>query len=410
MELARILMPVLSQSLPADLTVPAEALPSGLSAVDSAKLDRLFDHLCAQKPLSIGYPCSQEFDYSPLYRFLGLAVNNVGDPFSGSNYQLNTHSIEREVVAEFAHFAGFTDEEIEGPGRAYWGYVTNGGTEGNMYGLYLARELYPDGIVYFSEDTHYSVSKILRLQHSRNIMIRSQADGEIDYADLEESLRIHRDTPAIFFLNVGTTMTGAMDRVDRVLEITRRLRLAHFYVHVDAALSGMILPFVEDPPPWNFAAGIDSLSISGHKMIGSPLPCGVALARKLHVDRVARSVEYIGALDTTISGSRNAITPLLLWYALHSRGLAGLRERVVRSLALADYAVASLRAIGVEAWRHRNSITVVFPRPPRAIMEKWILAPAEDICHLITVPGVDQAMIDAFVADMKNVLPSAPGV
>ena len=42
----------------------------------------------------------------------------------------------------------------------------------------------------------------------------------------------------------------------------------------------MILPFVDDPPPWNFAAGIDSIAISGHKMIGSPLPCGVALARK----------------------------------------------------------------------------------------------------------------------------------
>lgn len=390
---------------PADGISSREDSSPGLSREDKKQLDDLFDDLCGRRSRSIGYPCSQEFDYGPLHRFLGLAVNNVGDPFSGSNYQLNTHLIEREVLADFARFAGFAEEEIEGAGRAFWGYVTNGGTEGNMYGLYLARELFPEGIVYFSEDTHYSVSKILRLQHTRNIMIRSQPDGEMDYDDLEESLRIHRDTPPIFFLNVGTTMTGAMDRVDRVVDMTRRLALPHHYIHVDAALSGMILPFVEDPPPWNFAEGIDSLSISGHKMLGSPLPCGVALARKSHVDQVARSVEYIGALDTTISGSRNAITPLLLWYALRSRGPAGLQDRVDRSLALADYAVTSLRAIGIEAWRHPHSITVVFPRPPRAIMEKWILAPYEDICHLITVPGVDQAMIDAFVADMKNVIP-----
>lgn len=402
-------MPAPTKPLPTDAIPSGEGDdPPGLSGEDAAKLDALFDHLRERSPRSIGYPCSGDFDYGPLHRFLDFSLNNVGDPFSGSNYQLNTHGIEREVLADFARLAGFRDEEIDGDERAFWGYVTHGGTEGNMYGLYLARELFPEGVVYFSEDTHYSVSKILRLQHTRNIMIRSQPDGEMDYADLEESLRIHRDTPPIFFLNAGTTMTGAVDRVDRVLDMARRLCLPHHYIHVDAALSGMILPFVENPPPWNFSAGIDSLSISGHKMLGSPLPCGVALARKNHVDRVARSVEYIGALDTTISGSRNAITPLLLWYALRSRGVEGLRERVERSLALAEHAVASLRAIGVEAWRHPHSITVVFPRPPRAILEKWVLAPYEDICHLITVPGVDRATIDAFVSDMKHQLPPGP--
>jgi histidine decarboxylase len=375
-----------------------------LSPEDGERLDELFDSLVESGPFSIGYPCNREFDYRPLYRFLGLAVNNVGDPFSGSNYRLNTHAIEREVLAAFARFTGFRDDEIDGSGRAYWGYVTNGGTEGNMYGLYLARELFPEGIVYFSEDTHYSVAKILRLQHSRNIMIRSQPDGEIDYEDLEESLRIHRDAPPILFVNAGTTMTGAIDRVDRIRAITKRLCLPHHYLHVDAALSGMILPFLDDPPPWNFADGIDSIAISGHKMIGSPLPCGVVLARKAHVDRVARSVEYIGALDTTVSGSRNAITPLFLWYALRTRGGEALRATVADCLERAQYAVDALRAIGVPAWRHPHSITVVFPRPPREIMEKWILAPYEDFCHLITMPGVSRGILDAFVDDLGKAL------
>lgn len=375
---------------------------SGLPPEEQARLDSLFTGLVEQSPLSIGYPCNQDFDYTPLYKFLGLSLNNVGDPFSGSNFRMNTHAFEREVLADFARLTGFREEEINGPDRRYWGYVTNGGTEGNMYGLYLARELFPEGIVYFSEDTHYSVAKILRLQHTRNIMIRSKPDGEIDYEDLEESLRIHRDAPPIFFVNAGTTMTGAIDRVDRIREISLRLCLPHHYLHVDAALSGMVLPFVDDPPPWNFADGIDSLSISGHKMLGSPLPCGVALALKSHVDRVARSVEYIGALDTTISGSRNAITPLILWYALRCRNGQAMREVVNRCLETAQYAVESLQAIGIEAWRHRHSITVVFPRPPHSIMRKWILAPYEDFCHLITVPNVGRTAIDDFVADMKE--------
>ena len=40
-----------------------------------------------------------------------------------------------------------------------WGYVTTCGTEGNLYGMLLARETLPDGIVYTSSETHYSVFK-----------------------------------------------------------------------------------------------------------------------------------------------------------------------------------------------------------------------------------------------------------
>ena len=66
----------------------------------------------------------------------------------------------------------------------------------------------------------------------------------------------------------------------------------------------MILPFVENPQAFNFADGCDSLSISGHKFIGSPLPCGIVVAKKSNVDLIARAIEYVGALDTTITGSR----------------------------------------------------------------------------------------------------------
>ena len=116
-----------------------------------------------------------------------------------------------------------------------------------MYGLYVARELYPEGICYFSEDTHYSVVKVLRLQHTRNIMLKSQPDGRMDYADLRETLRIHRDVPPIIFANIGTTMKGAVDDLAKIRETLDDLAIPNAYIHADAALSGMILPFVEKP-------------------------------------------------------------------------------------------------------------------------------------------------------------------
>lgn len=370
---------------------------SHLSPADLQRLDDLHERLREFSSRNVGYPTNQAFDYSELFRFLEFSINNVGDPFGGSNYRLNTMEFEREVMADFARFT-------RAPADEWWGYVTSGGTEGNMYGLYVARELFPDGICYFSEDTHYSVAKVLRLQHTRNIMIKSQADGQMDYADLRETLRIHRDVPPIIFANIGTTMKGAVDDLTQIRAIMEDLAIGNAYIHADAALSGMILPFVDAPQPWNFADGADSISISGHKMLGSPVPCGVVLARKAHVERIARSIEYIGALDTTIAGSRSAFSPLLLWHRLRTLGDAGLRSVVQTCLANAEYAVQQLAAHGIEAWRNPNSITVVFPKPPPSIMEKWIIAPRKGIGHMIVMPHVTTAIIDAFVTDFAAAL------
>jgi histidine decarboxylase len=368
-----------------------------LSPEDQRRLDELHARFRKLRRYFVGYPCNAEFDFSELQHFFEFAANNIGDPFGGSNIPINTHEFEREVVADIAEFT-------HAPKDGWWGYVTSGGTEGNMYGLYVARELFPEGICYFSEDTHYSVPKVLRLQHTRSIMLKSQQNGELDYTDLRETLRIHRDVPPIIFANIGTTMKGAVDSLAKIRAVLADVAITNAYIHADAALSGLILPFVENPQPWDFAAGADSIAISGHKMLGSPLPSGVVLARKSHVDRIARSIEYIGALDTTISGSRSAFGPLFLWYRLRTLGREGLKAMVRRSLALAAYGVEALRARGIDAWRNENSVTVVFPRPPESVMKKWIVAPRGGIGHIITMPHMTEEIIDEFVADFSAAL------
>ncbi len=368
-------------------------VPKQLSEQDQHRLDDLYAMLSIEAEQFAGYPCTAWFDYSPLYRFLKFPFNNVGDPYLPSNYHLNTHEFEREVLEEFVDLTGGLKHET-------WGYLTNGGTEGNMYGMFLARELQPQGIVYYSEDTHYSVNKILRCLHVRNIMIKSRSDGSIDLDDLRETIRIHRDVPPILFLNAGTTMTGAIDDVAGVRQILDDLAIHRYYIHIDAALHGMILPFVDQPQPWDFQAGADSIAISGHKFIGSPVPCGVALAKKANVDRIARSVEYIGTLDTTLSGSRNAFSSLVLWYAFRTVGRDGFRERVEGCFDMADYAIQRLETLGVHPWRHLNSPIVVIDRPPQEVIERWQLAVNNQIAHIITMPHVTRQHIEGIAHDI----------
>lgn len=362
---------------------------------DRKRLQGLLEKIEGYDKTFVGYPCNQFYDYSELIPFFSHSINNVGDPFNTSNYKMNTLEIEREVVRFFAELTELPENEL-------WGYVTNGGTEGNIYGLFLARETLPNAMVYYSEDTHYSVGKALRLLNMRSIMIRHQENGEMDYEDLKESLTIHRDQPAIIFTTVGTTMTGAVDNITRIREILEELLIERHYIHVDAALSGMIMPFVSDPQPWNFKDGIDSISISGHKFIGSPIPCGVVLAKKTNKERVARSIEYVGALDTTLSGSRNGLSPLFLWYAIKRHGKDDFREMVNYCLETAEYAVKTFNANGIKAWRNKNGNTVVFPKPSQEVLDRWQIAVYKKIAHIITMPHVTKELINKVVKDMTE--------
>jgi histidine decarboxylase len=373
--------------------VESELFADRLSNENQQRLDSLYQNIQIEAERFLGYPCNEVFDYSPLWRFLKYPLNNVGDPYLPSNYHLNTHAFECEVLDIFRTLTEATTQET-------WGYVTNGGTEGNHYGLFLARELLPGGLVYYSQDAHYSIDKILRCLNLRSIMIRSHSDGSMDLEDLRETLRIHRDLPPIVCATIGTTMKGAVDDIAGINKIFKDLAIHRHYLHADAALGGMILPFVDNPPAWNFKAGIDSIAISGHKMIGSPIPCGVVLAKKSNIDRIAQSVEYIGTLDTTLSGSRNGLTPLFLWYAFQTVGIEGFKQIIPACLAVADYAIAQLNKIDRHAWRYPYANTVVFDRPTPEVTRYWQLACQGNLSHLIAMPHVTKTQIDRLVADI----------
>jgi histidine decarboxylase len=366
-----------------------------LSTCEKERLSSLLTRLRENTHQFLGYPVSKDFDYRELAEFLSIPLNNLGDPFAPSTYQVDTREFEREVVS-------FAAELMRAEPDNWWGYVTNGGSEGNLYGLYLARELYPNGIAYFSQETHYSVSKNLQLLGMRHIMIRAQNSGEIDYEDLRETIRIHRDVPPIIFANIGTTMTEGKDDIAKIKRIFKELAISQYYIHSDAALCGFIAPFLSPRPAFDFSDGADSISISGHKFIGSPIPCGIVLAKKRNVDRIARSIAYIGSLDTTITGSRNGLTPLILWIAIKHWGAEGFSERVKHSLEVAAYAENGLKELGINAWRNPNAITVVFPSPSPKLRDKWQLATAEGLSHLIVMPNVSREQIDTFIAEIAK--------
>merc|ERR1740130_2261558 len=168
--------------------------------------------------------------------------------------------------------------------------------------------------------------------------------GEIDYDELGRRLAANKGRPAILNVNIGTTVKGAVDNLDRVLRVLKAegYERKDFHVHCDGALFAMMLPFIENAPQVCFEKPIDSIAVSGHKMLGSPMPCGVTICRAEHVKKVEMRIDYLNSVDTTIMGSRNGQAALFMWHALRRKGVEGITREVRACLDTAGYLRACL--------------------------------------------------------------------
>ncbi|VAH69815.1 unnamed protein product [Triticum turgidum subsp. durum] len=286
-------------------------------------------------------------------QFQNFSINNLGDPFIESNYGVHSRQFEVAVLDWFARLWDLQQDE-------YWGYITNCGTEGNLHGLLVGRELFPDGIIYASRESHYSVFK------------------------------------------AGTTVKGAIDDLDRIIRTLEKCGFRdRFYIHCDGALAGLMMPFIKQAPKVTFKKPIGSVSVSGHKFMGCPVPCGVVITRLEHVKVLSTDIEYLSSRDATIMGSRNGHAPMFLWYTLNKKGYRGIRKEVQKCLRNAHHLVNRLREAGVSAYLNELSSTVVFERPQdEAFVHKWQLACEGSIAHVVVMPNVSVEKLGDFIKEL----------
>ncbi|KAK7279850.1 hypothetical protein RJT34_24909 [Clitoria ternatea] len=347
-------------------------------------------HICIA-----GYPINQNFNYDALLPLLHFHLNNAGDPFFGNSLSLSSIPFEVFVLDWFANLWDIEKTK-------YWGYVTTGGTEGNLHGLLVGREQFPDGILYTSQDSHYSIFKIARMYRMKCVKVNSLVSGEIDCVHLKTLLLAHKHNPAIINLNIGTTMKGGIDNLDLVIEVLKECDFTRdrFYIHCDGALSGMMLPFQNGAPKISFKKSIGSVTISGHKFLGCPIPCGVVITRLKYIKKLSRNVEYIASRDITITGSRSGHSPIFLWYALKVKGLIGLQNEVHKCIMLAHYLKNRLRDAGIAAMLNDFSNIVVFERPlDDDFALRWSLACKGNIAHVVVMQHVTIEMLDSFARE-----------
>ncbi len=171
--------------------------PEGLTAEQrKICLEAFKAYIDIQKEHFLGYQADQKMDYEEdTKHFLNCHVNNIGDPFVDGNFTVNSKRMEKAVLNYYAKLWKAKTPHDPMDKESYWGYVlTMGSTEGNLYGLWNARDylsgrkleidkegkkpyltnyLQPKEVIenpnaytpvaFFSQDTHYSIIKAMRV-------------------------------------------------------------------------------------------------------------------------------------------------------------------------------------------------------------------------------------------------------
>jgi histidine decarboxylase len=148
---------------------------------------------------SIGYPINFSYDYSPVSHFFHYNIINVGDSWGSSLFAPNTKDLEREVLSFFADLWGVNIDNT-------WAYLTQAGTEGNMQGLYVGREVARGKpvILYTTKNSHYSIVKIARILNIPLCLVESQDNGEMNYGDFDNNLAKNLDKFVLVNMQVPT--------------------------------------------------------------------------------------------------------------------------------------------------------------------------------------------------------------
>jgi glutamate/tyrosine decarboxylase-like PLP-dependent enzyme len=251
--------------------------PGAMTRVLEATAHRLGDNYPYFHPLYAGQMLKPPHPVARAAYALAMKINPNNHARDGGRA---SSEMEIEAVAGIAQMFGWT----ECP-DSYLGHLTSSGTMANLEALWVAGQLAPGRRIVGSEQAHYihrRISAVLKLEYAG---IPADSRGRMSLEALETELR--KGDVGTVVVTLGTTATGAVDPLDKVLALKERYG---FRVHVDGAYGGyfrLIPEALEEPARKAFAAmgEADSIVIDPHKHGLQPYGCGCVLFRDPAVGR-----------------------------------------------------------------------------------------------------------------------------
>jgi aromatic-L-amino-acid/L-tryptophan decarboxylase len=264
-------------------------------------------------------------------------------------------AVELGVVRWLCRICGFPD--------AAGGLFVSGGSMANLTALVAARHsLLQDRVegatVYFSDQTHSSVERALRvIGFLPEQMRKLESDEHFRLSILSLRAAVAEDRakglrPFCVIANAGTTNTGAVDPLNELADLAAKEKL---WLHIDGAFGAAAILSERGKTMLRGLERADSISLDPHKWLFQSFECGCVLVRDAallksafqikpdYLRDVHRSEQEFNPCDYGVQLSRS-FRALKVWLSLQTFGVAAFRGAITRGFELAELAERELRA------------------------------------------------------------------
>lgn len=323
--------------------------------------------------------------------------SNLGDPglFPGSL------QLEKEAVRELAALLN---------GRNSVGFIVSGGTEANMLALLAARNMAnvtkPEVII--PESAHFSFDKICSLLRLKPVQAGLDSFYRVDLSSVERCL--NKNTIAVIG-TAGTAELGVIDPIDRLSNLALDNDV---YLHVDAAFGGLIIPFIENAPEFDFRLeSVKSITVDPHKMGMATIPAGGILFRdRTFLDHIKTETPYLTEdFQYTFVGTRTGASVAATWAVFESLGREGFRKIVKHCIELTGLLSLELESQGFKLVS-RPTLNIVAFRcaNPKLFTERlrkrgWFVSynPRLDCVRIVVMPHLRKKHVVAFLKNLSEI-------
>lgn len=384
--------PVGAKADPAILR-PAFSEPAPANAVSANEIFARLDRDVLSNMMHVCHPRFFAFVPGPS-NFVGVMADALASGFNVFNGSWlggsGAAALELGVIDWFRQWCGFPEEA--------GGLFVSGGSMANLTALAAARHTKLDdrtvgAIIYYSDQTHSSVERALRVigflpEQIRRIPSDREFRLPVDLLrrqvaeDRAASLR-----PFAVIANAGTTNTGAIDPLS---EISGFCCTEDLWMHIDGAYGAAAVISNRGRAALSGIELADSLSFDPHKWLFQPFECGCVLLRDAaalkatyrimpeYLADVHRNAAEVNPGDYGIQLTRG-FRALKVWMSIQYFGLDAFRAAVERGFELAEFAEAKLRGMprweivtpaqmGIVTFRRRDADESFYPKLHEAML------------------------------------------
>ncbi|MCS7144498.1 MAG: tyrosine decarboxylase MfnA [Archaeoglobaceae archaeon] len=323
---------------------------------------------------------------------------NLGDPgiFPG------TVELEKKLIAMIG-------ELLHNKNCA--GYICSGGTEANIQGIRASRNIMrrKDPNIVIPKTAHFSFEKICDILSVEIRRAKVDEDYKVDLVEVEKL--VDEKTVAL----VGIAGTTELGQIDPIVELSKLAEEKEIPLHIDAAFGGLVIPFMDDPYPFDFAnKGVTSITLDPHKMGMATIPAGGIIFREESFLR-ALEVEtpYLTSkMQFTLTGTRPGTGVASAYAVLKSLGFEGMKEIVKRCLRNTRILVEEMSSLGFEAVIEPVMNVVAF-KTERAeeikqelYRRRWVISTIRQprAIRFVVMPHVTEEVIKNFLSEFRRVI------